>query len=74
MFGAYFGRLQDFWFLEVASSLPKVVTAKSKFSCLEHILAFCCCDGQGSVINGSYLGHYSYDWSQANVVKMIGPF
>jgi len=40
MFGAYFGLWQDIWFLEVASSLPKVVTAKGKFSCLEDILAF----------------------------------
>ena len=40
MFGAYFGFWQDIWFLEVASSLPKVVTAKGKFSCSEHILAF----------------------------------
>ena len=31
MFGAYFGFRQDIWFLEVARSLPKVVTAKGKF-------------------------------------------
>ena len=40
MFGAYFGSWQDIWFLEVASSLPKVLTAKGKFPCLKHIFAF----------------------------------
>ena len=39
MFWAYFGSRQHFWFLMVASSLPKVRTANCKFSCLEHILA-----------------------------------
>ena len=38
MFGAYFGPLQDFWFLEVASSLPQVVTAKGKFLCFNQII------------------------------------
>ena len=38
--GPYFRLRQDIWFVEVSSSLPKVATAKCKFSCLEHILSF----------------------------------
>ena len=39
MFGAYFSLRQDIWFLEIASSLPKVLTANGKFACFEHISA-----------------------------------
>ena len=40
MFGPYFRLRQDIWFLEVVSTLPKVVTANTKSSRLDNILAF----------------------------------